>query len=144
MKPEKKHGNTWKGGKHLSHGYVRVLMPEHLRANPNGYVFEHIIIAEKALGKPLPKGVEIHHHGAKDDQSQIVICENHAYHCLLHLRMKSIKACGHASWRKCQFCKKYDKPTNLFISDFYPNVYHRLCVNNYQNQRNQKARDRKT
>lgn len=47
----------WKDGRSNSSGYVVLLRPEHTRANVGGYVYEHILIAEKALGKPLPKGL---------------------------------------------------------------------------------------
>ena len=69
-------------------------------------------VAERVLGKPLPVGCQIHHH----TDTQFVICENQTYHALLHMRTRALKACGHASWRKCSFCKRYDKPENLFIT----------------------------
>jgi hypothetical protein len=43
----------------------------------------------------------------------LVICEDNAYHMLLERRTKAYKACGHASWRKCTFCQKYDDPNNM-------------------------------
>ena len=39
--------------KHL--GYWIIKFPGHHRACPNGYVKEHILIAEKALGNPCPQ-----------------------------------------------------------------------------------------
>jgi predicted transcriptional regulator len=49
-------------------GYVLVKMPEHPRANCSGYVFEHILIWEKANQKQLPEGWQIHHlNGVKND-----------------------------------------------------------------------------
>ena len=110
-------------------------MPEHPRTHKNGYVFEHILMAEQALGKPLPKGAEIHHHGARDNNSQIVICQDHAYHMLLHRRMRALKACDHANWRKCAFCKQHDKPENLYISPNDGLVFHRTCHNKYELKR---------
>lgn len=47
---------NWKGGrtKHGS-GYVLVYLPDHPRAS-NGYVFEHIIIMEKKVGRYIKLG----------------------------------------------------------------------------------------
>ena len=79
---------------------------------------ESRVLAEKALGKPLPKGCEVHHH----TDIQLVICQDHAYHFLLHVRTRAFRACGHANWRKCLYCKKYDKLENLKITEH--NTYH--------------------
>ena len=72
-------------------------------------IYQYRLITERALGKPLPVGCEVHHH----TDIQLVICQDRAYHCLLHRRMRALRACGHASWRICNFCKQYDKPENL-------------------------------
>jgi len=60
--------SNWKGGrtKHSS-GYVLVYTPEHPRAH-NRYVFEHILVMEKKLGRYVRKDELIHHiNGIKDD-----------------------------------------------------------------------------
>lgn len=88
---------NWKGGRkqHVK-GYVFVHKPGHPRiskqAGRSGYVFEHILVAEAALGKFLPPGAVIHHvNGVKSDNrpSNLVICENQSYHLLLHARAKA-------------------------------------------------------
>ena len=57
-----KHGNKWKGGRTISsHGYVLIRLPEHPKAFATGYVYEHMLVAEKKLGRPLKKGELIHH-----------------------------------------------------------------------------------
>jgi hypothetical protein len=114
---EKNH--NWKGGRKTSSGYIRILLPDHHRADAAGYVREHILIAEKALGKPLPPGAVVHHHNedGTDNKSpgNLVICQDNTYHMLLHQRMRAFRACGNANWRKCVFCKQYDPPEKLRI-----------------------------
>jgi hypothetical protein len=54
----------------------------------------HRLRAERALGKPLPSGAEVHHvDGTRDEDGPLVICQDKAYHKLLHARMR-IKAAG--------------------------------------------------
>lgn len=97
-------------------GRPLVYRPDHPRAMSNGYVFEHLLIAEKALGYSVPKGVEVHHfdeNKANNSPSNLVICPDRAYHFLLHQRQKAFDACGNPNWEKCQFCGNYDDPSNL-------------------------------
>jgi hypothetical protein len=43
-------------------GYIYVYSPTHPRAKPNGYVAEHIIVAERKYGRQInPKIEDIHH-----------------------------------------------------------------------------------
>ncbi len=113
---------------------VMVYVPNHHRAHPGGYVSRATLVAEKALGKPLPKGVTVHHINlnAGDDQNgNLVICENNGYHHTLHRRQRAYEACGNANWRKCQYCKKHDDPKNLYISDRDRACFHKDCKNNH-------------
>lgn len=52
---------NWNGGKSLDNGYVRFLMPDHQRANCRGYVYEHIVVMEKKLGRSLIDNENVHH-----------------------------------------------------------------------------------
>ena len=127
----------WKGGRrYLVDGRVAIYDPEHPRSDVNGYVRRSILRVEKVLGKPLPKGAIIHHadrNNRNDANSNLVVCDGHSYHGLLHSRQRSYDACGNATWRRCTFCKQYDKPENLFLpKKRNGSIYHSECVNKYQ------------
>lgn len=58
---------NWKGGKKLHQGYVYIRCVEHPAAN-KGYVFEHRLVMERALGRYLHPDETIHHkNGIRDD-----------------------------------------------------------------------------
>lgn len=66
----------------------------------------HRLRAERALGRPLPNGVEVHHaDGTIADAAPLVICQNQAYHKLLHTRMRILRAGGDPNRdRVCRDC----------------------------------------
>ena len=122
---------NWRGGKKFKKGYVYILQRNHHLADNYGYIRENILIAEKILGKPLPESAVVHHaneDGSDNRKENLVICQDRAYHNLLHQRMRALKACGHANWRKCNICKVYDNPKNLSINKA---VYHQECKHKY-------------
>jgi len=91
-------------------------------------VLAHIFLAEKALGRALPPGVQVHHvdeNPANNAPSNLVICPDAAYHKLLHQRQRAFDASGHYGWRKCQHCGQYDAPENLWTSR--KKAAHRTC-----------------
>jgi hypothetical protein len=75
--------------------YPVVYVPGHPRANSSGCVALHIMLAERALGRRLPPGVEVHHvDGDRHDDkpTNLVICQDRVYHHLLHVRAKVVRA----------------------------------------------------
>ena len=80
---------------------------------------EHVAVAERALGKPLPRGAEVHHvDGDKRNNAcrNLVICQDHAYHCLLEIRARVLVAGGDPNReRLCADCKRL-----VPMSDFAP------------------------
>jgi len=132
----------WKGGTVFSkEGYVMVKTYDHPYRNAHDLIAEHILICEKALGKYLPKGAVVHHvnKNKKDNHTpfNLVICQDNTYHLYLHQRLRAYKACGHADWLGCRYCKKYDKPENMTIRIYKNHSYaeHRECKNADQRRR---------
>lgn len=125
----------WNNGRNItSYGYVRVVAPPgHPRADGNNRIFEHILVAEEMLGAYLPDGAVVHHRDEnrqnnEPDNLQICRDENENEHKQIHIRLRVLKACGHADWLKCPYCREYDAPENLYIYDKKPSIhYHRAC-----------------
>lgn len=115
-----------------AHGYIMVWRPNHPRSHGalRRYVYEHIAIAEKILGRPLERKHPIHHPFGKDQNHCFVICEDHSYHKILERRGNALKACGHADWLKCKICQTWDDPQNLHIRG--NDRYHIKCENSYR------------
>lgn len=118
-------------------------------ANGNGYMalgyvghqidgvrkFDHVRIAEKALGRELPVGAVVHHaNGDRLDNrnENLVICPDRKYHNFLHMRIDAMEACGNPNWRKCRHCQKYDDPSALRIyttKTGSTQAWHTACAN---------------
>lgn len=70
-------------------------------------VMKHVAAAERALGKPLPDGAEVHHVDGdtlNSANANLVICQDNGYHKLLHLRAEVVSAGGDPNTQK--FCRK--------------------------------------
>lgn len=132
MKPRMGSKNgSWKGGRTISVGYVRVLMPEHHRADGNGYTAEHVLVAERALGRPLEKKHPVHHHDenrSNNANGNLVICEDLKYHKLLHTRMSILRRGGNPNTDKwCPHCERLLPQARFHRDRRQPDGLNRQC-----------------
>lgn len=92
---------NWRGGRSVIAGRPVVYVPNHSRSTKEGYVYEHLLIAEKVIRRPLKfirhahMENEIGHHIDKDkgnnSNDNLLICTE-LYHRGLHGRMKTMGA----------------------------------------------------
>ena len=82
-------------------------------------MLEHVLIAERALGHALPAGAVVHHVNEQtldNRPSNLVICQDGAYHQLLHSRMRVLRAGGNPNTQKqCGSCGEVKSR-----DEFYP------------------------
>lgn len=133
-------------------GQLRVAIPKRyrrLQLADGRCLYIHQIRAERALGKPLPPDAVVHHaDGTKRDDAPLVICQNEAYHFLLHQRMRVVRAGGNPNTDKiCSGCQQL-----LPLTAFRPSAstgvqgYCVTCQKKYQqrwNVENRSYRNRK-
>lgn len=104
----------------VGHNWRASLRPSkaiYLRADRHQPV--HVVLATKALGRPLPSGAEVHHldeNPRNNDPSNLVICPSKAYHKLLHARARIVRAGGNPNTdRFCGKCKSVK-----LVAEFWP------------------------
>ncbi len=123
VRPVGANNPNWKGGHHRrKDGYCYTVLD-------GRRVLDHRIIAEAALGKPLPETAIVHH--ADGDPSnnasiKLVLCHHPGHHNLIHRRTAALAACGNAGWRRCVRCHQHGDPAGMSRHN-NKSMVHREC-----------------
>jgi hypothetical protein len=91
-------------------GYVLVKKPEHPRANLFGFVYEHLLVLEEKLGRPLLPGEEGHHKNRIPNDNRPENLEhfkNKSEHMKHHSRERLVSnGINPDTERKCPSCER--------------------------------------
>jgi len=111
--------------------------------SPGGKRGVHVLVAERALGKRLPSGAEVHHVNSDPQDNRrnnLVICQNHHYHMLLHARQRILERGGNPDRDKeCARCGRMRPKTEFSPRRDHgnPTLFHacRPCAVDIQRER---------
>lgn len=79
-----------------SDGYVKVYVPDHPYATKDGYVMEHILVMERAIGRYIKRDEVVHHKNHIRDDNRISNLQLMTFkeHCSMHSRERWAKKKG--------------------------------------------------
>lgn len=109
VKADKMYGDVKGQPRRFLVGHNSKLRPCAGRYKERGGKKEHVFIAEQAIGHALPARAEVHHVDGDTHNNRpgnLVVCQDHRYHMLLHVRAKVIRAGGDPNRdRYCSDCQ---------------------------------------
>jgi len=85
--------SQWKGGRGIKSGYWTVYNPNHPRALNIGRVWEHLLVAEKKLGRYITKSEPIHHidfDRLNNDPDNLYVCRDTQEHMKIHYSLEEV------------------------------------------------------
>lgn len=74
-------------GKTILNGYIAIYMPEHKKSFSNGCVYEHVIVAEKILGRELTEEECVHHkdhNRQNNEEDNLMVFATSSDHAFYH------------------------------------------------------------
>lgn len=78
---------SWKGGVSIVNGRRCIYAPDHHRAHKNGYVYEHILVAEASIGRDLFPAEVVHHidrDKTNNSPENLMVLSSQSEHAKLH------------------------------------------------------------
>ena len=107
---------------------------------PHGYVFRYLLIAERALGRAIPKGCDVHHVNEIPDDDRggnLVICEDTNYHRLLHRRTLALREFGDSNAHKCKYCKQWGLDLRTYSRSAWHHIecHKKALIESYKRRR---------
>lgn len=131
-------GHQWGNkGKIENYGYIMIFQDDHPRANNFGYVYEHILVMEKSLGRNILPTEAIHHIDGNPKNNAIwnlMLFATNAMHSAFHYRLKAFEKCGHYEWRSCVYCHQWSDPKDM-VNNGAKSMCHAVCRRDYQRER---------
>lgn len=115
-------------------GYKIVSMPGHSNADTQGRVYEHRLVAEQMLGRPLNRKEVVHHkdhNKLNNSPDNLLICTQ-AEHNEMHRRDDASEACGDPMKYRCAYCKDYDDLNNMYKRPKGSQAWHLACAAKYK------------
>lgn len=118
-------------------GYIEIYMPGHHRARGNGYVFEHIIVAEGKVGRKIGKDEHVHHINGdrtdnKPDNLEVLTANEHNKITAKNRRLNNMLPCENCGKKTYKRPSEQRKNKNAFCS--------RGCLAKYGMKNHKKGR----
>lgn len=110
-------------------GYVAIYMPEHPAAWPNGYIYHHRLVVEKALKRYLTADEEVHHRNGnkKDNSPSNLEVLSKKLHTKIHRSTGKAHVTLVCPWCKTIFVRER-RQTHLTKGGKFPTACSRSCA----------------